>query len=655
MAGIEEDDEEQEKRLDGMPDDFTPEDRIKVMSRMGKNNTGIGLPDFVFRAPMLVRDSFDSLLKVSFSLQDMTDNVMNAAKSLKDDDWIRFQEIPAERIHQDDQITHGQLFAQVELTWRAFIQKPKKSKTTCVFLFIGTDPPSPKLADFLGKLGWLGAVICQKRPWPGSEDIIDHVKIDVADKKDQRLVDELVEHGGLCPKPKYFQFAYVNVLYNRTEDAHYVDSDEEQETKDASISKKPSYLEEMPLPHQVPETLKGYGKIGITRGGSVRRRLRALRNSLKVALSRLVDDGTLVVCWPGLPLHPLLFWLTFSLRNIFQRVHICAGDGAKSFECYILAAGFKKSKAEATTPGMGGLELHSFLHSTYREDSLDDVIYWTLRAQEEIDEAGVGSGGRGIVHGYDGLWSRYGEKYRCLVAEMGLTSLLPFVVKPTGTAKAPKEGKKSKGAAKAKAKAKARATSDEDKDADEKEKPQEAAAEAPVELSAAPSSGDKAEVKAGPPSKPSASETPAAPSTEQATEAPAAEPPTLATGQPPDTASPSDPPDADKQEHVNEEVREATKDPTSILADVEHAPPKKKPFKLKRAVPQNACTLGAAPGNKHLQPDYEEMASTWKLVSVALAVAKRGRAFTRRNKSGNKDTKVTSNEPGSNGPKTAWT
>ena len=86
-----------------------------------------------------------------------------------------------------------------------------------------------------------------------------------------------------------------------------------------------------PMPPVPPATISGYGVVGLTRGERVRRRLRALKNSLAIALGRLSQDGSMVVLWPGLPLHPVLFFLAGSLRKIFLRVHVLSPEGKEYF------------------------------------------------------------------------------------------------------------------------------------------------------------------------------------------------------------------------------------------------------------------------------------------------------------------------------------
>eukprot|EP00931_Biecheleriopsis_adriatica_P119295 TRINITY_DN94533_c0_g1_i1.p1 TRINITY_DN94533_c0_g1~~TRINITY_DN94533_c0_g1_i1.p1 ORF type:complete len:804 (+),score=189.49 TRINITY_DN94533_c0_g1_i1:51-2414(+) len=776
----EEDDEEEEVRIDGMPGGWSEEDRKLVLDRVKGAHTGMGLPDLVFNAPVLVQECFDNLFKNMVSLQELVDSVLEAARMLGDNDWRVFLDVLHSRVHLEDQVVHGNLFATAEPSWRGFIQKPKKTRgANMVFLFVGTDPPSIKLADFLCKLGWYGVVVSKDAPAPGNEDAIDHVKLDVADKQDQRAIDGLVAPGGgMLPRPAHFHMAYVNVLYKRGEDEFYIDSDLE-DVEEAAHSEDgrrkaaekhstevmpPKFVssfgqdepfsptEEPPLPNQVLGLIdsRGYGKVGVTRGGRVRRMLRALSNSLKVAIHRLADDGTLIICWPGLPVHPVLLWITSNIRRLFARVHVVSPDGAKTFETYILASNFKRVKAEDSTPGVGGLELRSFLHSKYRCDGLDDVINWTVSSYEEGEEAQIGMGGRGVIQGFDRLWSRYAEKYRNLCQDLGIVVALQL---PAATPK--KGGKKGqKGVAKAKSGPKKQAKEESPVEEDARDGAAPAAPEGGLAEATASSAETPAEVTPEPAATAAASAEPAAPASSAPAKVPdaasAASPPAapakasaptadaaparkleasadaagsaaatasatdgaaaVATAAAPAAAEETAAPEAEDFIAQEEDGKETAKSRKSIKpkakaglkavskakakakatanardakgkkksgkagklgddkeeeadADAEmfeasqhtkarqaleampDPSPRKKVWRLNRAVPHMACSLGAAPGSRYKQgPNYEEMAKTWSLVNAALKVAKAGRIWHLPKKG----------EHGHVGPKTAW-
>ena len=143
------------------------------------------------------------------------------------------------------------------------------------------------------------------------------------------------------------------MVFNPNEDAQVLDpGDEDYEEQLLARQEKEQAQQEKtkakalrgaqpnaPMPPVPPATISGYGVVGLTRGERVRRRLRALKNSLAIALGRLAQDGSLVVLWPGLPLHPVLFFLAGerpnstrctaegSLRKIFLRVHVLSPEG----------------------------------------------------------------------------------------------------------------------------------------------------------------------------------------------------------------------------------------------------------------------------------------------------------------------------------------
>jgi len=494
LVGVEDEDEEEDtleekKKKDlhaDLPGDptWSLEERMQVRDRILESGTGLGFPDLAFDAAPMVQDSFEIAKHASSGIQEMMDIVIQAARKMRDEDWVRFTELPVVNRHKDDQVVHGNFFAQKEPTWRATLQKPKKTKTTCVFLFIGTEPPSQALGDFLTKLGWLGVVLTPHAPPPGNEDLLQYLKVDPADHQDQRKIDDLMApKGGLVPKPVHFGLCYVNVTFNPLEEGRVLDpydddyaeklrarrekdraAQEAKERKEqrhreraerirlrrkeeeaaaragrpvrpASSATQPSeeesseeddpwaaksLFENTPLPEPTPTCVQGFGKIGLTRGERVRRRLRALRNSIAVAVHRLAPDGSLVIFWPGTAVHPALFFLAASLRKLFQRVHVTSPEGSKTFDIYILAIGFKREKAEDRTIGVGGIELKSFLEGPSRRDTLDDILHWTLGPDEEQEEMSVGASGRGIVASYTEMWTNFAEKYRSLAMDLGV-------------------------------------------------------------------------------------------------------------------------------------------------------------------------------------------------------------------------------------------
>eukprot|EP00443_Scrippsiella_acuminata_P120794 CAMPEP_0115662434 /NCGR_PEP_ID=MMETSP0272-20121206/47309_1 /TAXON_ID=71861 /ORGANISM="Scrippsiella trochoidea, Strain CCMP3099" /LENGTH=195 /DNA_ID=CAMNT_0003100723 /DNA_START=82 /DNA_END=666 /DNA_ORIENTATION=- len=166
-----------------------------------------------------------------------------------------------------------------------------------------------RLAD-KGGLGWFGVSIS---PFPleaGNEDLIEHVKLDPSHDKDRDAFIALNgKSGGLVPKPKEFMLAFVNTVFcpldpepdsdeelgafGETKDEPKEDEDgldsfgedvEEAETKKPKApttpqlpswvrAKNPTVPTEAP-PEQV-SSASGYGKLGVTRYASVRKRLRA--------------------------------------------------------------------------------------------------------------------------------------------------------------------------------------------------------------------------------------------------------------------------------------------------------------------------------------------------------------------------------------------
>merc|ERR1711957_441391 len=143
------------------------------------------------------------------------------------------------------------------------------------------------------------------------------------------------------------------------------------------------------------------------------------RNLLSVALHRLNNQGSLIITWPGCPFHPVLFFLCAYLRGLFLRVHLLTMEAStKTFEIYILFAGFKRENADEPGKG-GGSELKSFFECAYCRNVLDDVLLWTLTAGQEVKEAAFGVGGKSVAKSHEDLWVALARKYKTLGAELG--------------------------------------------------------------------------------------------------------------------------------------------------------------------------------------------------------------------------------------------
>jgi len=558
-------------------------------------------------------------------------------------------------------MVHGTYFAQKEPTWKALLQKPKKTKTVCVYLHIGTDAPSGHLLDFLSKLGWLGVCIGPHPPPAGNEDTVQYTRIDPAAWEDQSQIDALTSPtGGLVAKPAHFGLTYVYVTFNAREDAWLIDPyDDDYEKKKKERQQKQKQEEGMTQEQKMskadaipPKTTlaEGYGKVGITRGERVRRRLRALRNSLNVAVHRMANDGSMIVFWPGLPVHPVLYFIVASLRKIFTRVHVLSPEGSKTFDIYILAIGFNRQKAEDSTPGLGGLELRSFFDNSFRTDTMDDVLLWTLMPPEEEDEVSVGADGRGMIASYGGLYKTWTEKCRALAMDLGVVILADGQVaeKPQLLALPKKEGK-------AKASPKKTPAKKKGSDSGTPEGSKEPAANPTPEGAGSKEEADPEEKKEAPQEPPKAQEEPKE-KKEKAKPQEKKEPKksSKATAAPDQTKPPkpasrnsskegkkdekdktrkasNEKPTEDALEEEAEQEDGEEKEPTGSEAKLLGVDPlldfqpKKKLFKLSRSLPYLSGSLGAAPGHKLQHPNYEILAQQYKLVDTALSVAQNGR------------------------------
>lgn len=663
-----EDDEPIEDGNDAIDAKWSIEEKQQVAARLQESGTPIGLADVAFDAPAMVQDAYDSCIAKSPGLQLMMDAIMQAARRMEQESWERFRDIPLLNVHHDDAAIHSNLFAQTEPTWRPLMQRPKKRRQPCVFLHIGTHTLTEQLSDFLTKLGWTGVCVGPTKPPKGNEDLLTYVNIDPADTEDQKRMDDLLnDTGGLVPKPPTFQLAYVNVVFNSREEMDVLDPhdedyeeklrvrQEEEKNRVEEVRVPGERLENAPLPPPPPNTASGYGIVGLTRNERVRRRLRALRNCLNVALGRLTKDGSLVVLWPGLPVHPVLFFIAGTLRKLFQRVHIFSPEGAKTWDVYILAAGFVRDRADSKVPGIGGLELRSFFDSTWRLDALDDVLLWTLPPDQEDEETSVGITGKGIVAAYTLLWKTWAGKLSSLALDLGMLLSqedADAIISPVAK-KGPKKKKPAPKAKKAPAKAPAENRPGSKElpmpAAELPAEPKKASKEQPAsEEPAAVAEAAAAPTATAPAAAEPTSPTPAAEATKRPSGERSGDPAPAAA----EVAKPAGPeakrPSTERTEELTiaadstgfEEAKTTKpgqarrrappgtrlnplKDPTRS-ASAEPRPPRKR-FSLNRGAPSLSCTFGAAPGSKHKQINYEELAAEYKLVHKALEVARRGK------------------------------
>jgi len=686
------DDDEALEEDPGIESTWSLEERQRVAERIEASGTPLGLPDAAFDAPSMVQDAYAAMLQKSPGIEVMMGAILQAARRMDEANWQRFQQIPLLHTHQDDATVHSNLFAQTEPTWRPLMQRPKKRKQSCDFFHIGTAPMTAALADFLTKLGWSGVCVGPSKPPPGNEDLLQWVNLDPAEAQDQLQIDELLgETGGLVPRPPTFPLAFVNVIFNVNEDATLLDpydedyeeklkARQEKEEKEAEAKKesgkkkkKEVVQENAEMPPVPPSTVAGYGVVGLTRSSRVRRRLRALKNSLAISLGRLAKDGTLVVVWPGLPLHPVLFFIAGSLRKLFQRVHVFSPDGSKTFEIYILAAGYKRDRADSKVPGMGGLEIRSFFEDTWRCDGLDDVLMWTLAPFEEDEETNVGLIGKSMVLSYTQLWKTWGAKLTSLALDLGMLlgqdDGAAMALKRGSKGNSPTRSKRARAKEKAKAKPQKQAqispeepavsrfeagnsektsrTATTTTVAPNEPKVTEAAPAAPAAAAAAPTASTAAPVEATATSaQPAATNTSAGPavtttsaggnaetgeivkpvtSPEQKEEATPAIPGGVVPG--PAAAGPVPAGPAGVRRRAAPGTRLPPMEEAKQKIDpVEATKTRRWRVRLKRGgMPQLSCSLGAAPGHKYRQPDFQELAEQYPLIHKALEVARHGK------------------------------
>jgi len=429
----------------------TLEKELKEKQRTEQRLTGggaiLGFQDHAFNAALLCID-FTELMETE-SIQGFNfirNAVRKAATTLNDELWEKFLTMPFSRIHMLDQEIHTKDFNKVDPAWKQIMTMPKSGKS-CIFLHIGSDAPSEVLTKLLTRLGWYGVQINSKNR-TGFEDMVQSVELDPGSHKSEDEIKKLMrKREGLVPKPDTFPLVYVNLVFKpglvESDSEAEEEADEEDElsevdtppesaregskTDDASLPKKlrsasrrlTSSASSKEAPVLSADAGCGYGKIGVTRTQNIRKRLRCIRNSLAIGLQRLGDKGTLVVCWPGLPFHPVFLFVVNNLRSLFKKVNLVTSDTSGSFEYYILCSNFLREQSENATLGSGGSAMKSFMTGTHRANGVDDVLLWTLTEKSVLTEARIGAGGGGkITQSYDDLWTAFARKLEFLIDEL---------------------------------------------------------------------------------------------------------------------------------------------------------------------------------------------------------------------------------------------
>eukprot|EP00913_Durusdinium_trenchii_P022003 g20676.t1 len=347
----------------------------------------------------MVQDAYDACIQKSAGIDFMMDAILQAARRMDAENWERFQQIPLLHVHQDDAAVHSNLFAQTEPSWH-FELTATRQLIAEEFLHMGTAAMTSGLADFLTKLGWSGVCVGPVKPPPGNEDLLKHVNLDPVAEKECMQIDALLsETGGLVPRPPTFPLAYVNVVFNVNEEANLLDPNDDDYEEQLEARQRKEEMEQQQQKEKRTRTVSAR-KCTSTRYSSCHN-------------CRLRCGGP----YAG---SPLLFFIAGSLRPLFQRVHVFSPEGSKTFEVYILAAGYKREKADSKVPGMGGLDTRHFFEDTWRCDGLDDVLLWTLAPMAEDEETNVGITGKGLILGYTQLWKTWGTKLTSLALDLGM-------------------------------------------------------------------------------------------------------------------------------------------------------------------------------------------------------------------------------------------
>eukprot|EP00929_Paragymnodinium_shiwhaense_P049588 TRINITY_DN25005_c0_g1_i4.p1 TRINITY_DN25005_c0_g1~~TRINITY_DN25005_c0_g1_i4.p1 ORF type:complete len:551 (-),score=98.72 TRINITY_DN25005_c0_g1_i4:48-1673(-) len=319
--------------------------------------SGIGLEDYILNADQTIADFCEIVGPKVQGLRHLLDSLQKAAAALDDARWQAFGQLPFLRQHIQDGDAHGQLLPRVDASWKAILEYPRRCGSTAQFLFVGLSPPTEALCSLLAdRCGWIGYAVAPRPFSTACASLpISYVQLDPASHCHEEEAALLTQDGGgQIPEPEAFRLVYLDFSVDLSEVE--ADSEEDAEVGTQSQSERmPVTSEDDAAPsspsrglHHLAQQAIGtaarsYGILGVTRAAIVQRRLRGLRNILSIGLARLAGKGTLVVCWQGIPFHPVLAFLVSLLRPLFESVSLTTDSrSAASFETYVVCARFNR-------------------------------------------------------------------------------------------------------------------------------------------------------------------------------------------------------------------------------------------------------------------------------------------------------------------------
>lgn len=356
----------------------------------------VGVPDWAFGAHQQVADIAEQLEGDSAHLAELRKAYSVAAQALQGQDWESFLEGLACRTHGDDKGVHavlGSLLGSVEPSWASILKKqPKLTGENARVLFLG-DPPSEQLCS-----------IFQFNHWTG-----------------------VFAGRGACPWCEVTNIGAMPENPGRPLTATWIELDEEEESQKSYKCFEFIYINSM-FQSNATKTLKDEVVLPLIGAGlpPVRKvhygaRLREFREHLYTALQKLANKGTLCMAWSGPPCHPVLFFIASQLRACFKRVRIVTPKDAGSFEIYILAVEFEKTR-KVKLPIKGTKDtvyaaFEHFLAISQRSSGCDDILCWCPTRATLMTEY------EGAKADYEDVFWQFANKVKAVSEEVGAASL----------------------------------------------------------------------------------------------------------------------------------------------------------------------------------------------------------------------------------------
>lgn len=364
-----------------------------MQQRLEMPGTAYGRRDVLLDAIPLVQEADQILESESTSFQEMLSSLREAAEILDDEAWHIFCDLPSRQVHMEDAEMLLSFIGRVDPSWGAMLTKAKRRERFHQCIHVGATAPTADLKISLHDFNF-------------------------------ELIEEDPAEG-----------EYPLVFANLSADLPMELNPEETEKSNAlphdnGAGVKPIDGGGYVMP-QLSDLARSYapGFLGTSQDEGVEKHLQIFRYILIAAIQRLAPGATMIVTWPGMPDHPVLFFLTSHLRRKFSNVYVLTQPEPTTFEVFVIATGFVELCERVENWFDWGKTFEYFLtHKAHRTDGYDDVLLWTLTRPALLKEvlelpcrktsirarAGKKDNAELTAGSYEDLWKAFAAKYKAL-------------------------------------------------------------------------------------------------------------------------------------------------------------------------------------------------------------------------------------------------